>query len=67
MRLNKLRRNKLVFDLYNKHKTEDIALAVVWRKYILFILFVALLFMSCGKGVTASRKGKWAAKIILNY
>lgn len=34
MRLNKLRRYKLILDLYNQHKTEDIALTVVWRKYI---------------------------------
>lgn len=34
MRLNKLRRYKLILDLYNQHKTEDIPLVVVWRKYI---------------------------------
>ena len=32
--LNKLLRYKLIKDLYNKHKTEDIPDAVVLRKYI---------------------------------
>ncbi|MEN2416388.1 hypothetical protein [Flavobacterium mesophilum] len=31
---NKLLRYKLIKDLYNKHKTEDIPTTVVWRKYI---------------------------------
>jgi hypothetical protein len=31
---NKLLRYKLVKELYQKHKTEDIATTVVWRKYI---------------------------------
>lgn len=32
--LNKLRRYKLILELYNKHKTPDIPTAVIWRKYI---------------------------------
>lgn len=31
---NKLLRYRLIKDLYNKHKTEDIPTTVVWRKYI---------------------------------
>lgn len=31
---NKLLRYKLILELYNKHKTEDIPTAVIWRKYI---------------------------------
>lgn len=31
---NKLRRYKLIMDLYKAHKTEDIPTTVVWRKYI---------------------------------
>lgn len=31
---NKLKRYKLIVDLYNKHKTEDIPDAVILRKYI---------------------------------
>jgi hypothetical protein len=31
---NKLLRYKLVKELYQKHKTEDIPTTVVWRKYI---------------------------------
>lgn len=31
---NKLLRYKLIKELYNKHKTEDIPTTVVWRKYI---------------------------------
>lgn len=31
---NKLLRYKLIKELYNKHKTEDIATTVVLRKYI---------------------------------
>lgn len=31
---NKLLRYKLIVDLYNKHKTEDIPTTVVLRKYI---------------------------------
>lgn len=34
MQLNKLRRYKLILDIYKKHKTEDIPTAVVLRKYI---------------------------------
>ncbi|EHQ43457.1 hypothetical protein M2306_002069 [Myroides gitamensis] len=32
--LNKLRRYQLILDLYNEHKTPDIPVSVVWRKYI---------------------------------
>ncbi|MCS7472406.1 hypothetical protein [Myroides odoratimimus] len=32
--LNKLRRYKLILDLYNQYKTEDIPVTVVWKKYI---------------------------------
>lgn len=32
--INKLRKYKLILDLYNAHKTEDIPVTVVWRKYI---------------------------------
>lgn len=32
--LNKLRKYKLIKDLYDKHKTDDIATTVVLRKYI---------------------------------
>jgi hypothetical protein len=31
---NKLKRYKLIVDLYNKHKTEDIPDTVILRKYI---------------------------------
>jgi hypothetical protein len=31
---NKLKRYKLIMDLYNKHKTDDIPDSVVLRKYI---------------------------------
>lgn len=31
---NKLLRYKLVRELYQKHKTDDIPTTVVWRKYI---------------------------------
>lgn len=31
---NKLLRYKLIIDLYNEHKTDDIPTTVVWRKYI---------------------------------
>ncbi len=31
---NKLKRYKLILDLYNKYKTEDIPDAVILRKYI---------------------------------
>lgn len=31
---NKLLRYKLILDLYNQHKTEDIPVTVVLRKYI---------------------------------
>jgi hypothetical protein len=31
---NKLKRYKLIIDLYNKHKTEDIPDTVILRKYI---------------------------------
>ncbi|SHM29457.1 hypothetical protein [Flavobacterium chilense] len=31
---NKLLRYKLVKELYQKHKTDDIPTTVVWRKYI---------------------------------
>ncbi len=31
---NKLLRYKLIKELYEKHKTEDIPTTVVWRKYI---------------------------------
>ncbi len=34
MTLNKLRRYKLILELYNRYKTEDIPTAVVLRKYI---------------------------------
>lgn len=33
-RLNKLRRYQLILNLYNEHKTPDIPVSVVWRKYI---------------------------------
>lgn len=32
--LNKLKRYKLILDLYKQHKTDDIPTTVVWRKYI---------------------------------
>ncbi|WP_371860036.1 hypothetical protein [Flavobacterium noncentrifugens] len=32
--MNKLRRYQLILELYHRHKTEDIADAVVLRKYI---------------------------------
>lgn len=32
--LNKLRRYKLILDLYNQYKTEDISVTAVWKKYI---------------------------------
>lgn len=32
--LNKLRRYKLILDLYNQHKTEDNSVTLVWKKYI---------------------------------
>lgn len=31
---NKLLRYKLIKELYQKHKTEDIPTTIVWRKYI---------------------------------
>jgi len=31
---NKLMRYKLIKELYQKHKTEDIPTTVVWRKYV---------------------------------
>jgi hypothetical protein len=31
---NKLLRYKLIKELYQKHKTEDIPTTVVWRKYV---------------------------------
>ncbi len=31
---NKLQRYKLIVELYEQHKTEDIPTTVVWRKYI---------------------------------
>lgn len=34
IQINKLRKYKLILDLYNAHKTEDIPTTVVWRKYI---------------------------------
>lgn len=34
VQINKLRKYKLILDLYNAHKTEDIPTTVVWRKYI---------------------------------
>lgn len=34
IQLNKLKRYKLIVDLYKKHKTDDIPTTVVWRKYI---------------------------------
>lgn len=34
VQINKLKRYKLILDLYKKHKTEDIPTTVVWRKYI---------------------------------
>ena len=34
MQINKLKRYKLILDLYNKHKTEDIPDAVILRNYI---------------------------------
>jgi hypothetical protein len=34
IQINKLKRYKLIMDLYNKHKTEDIPDAVILRKYI---------------------------------
>lgn len=33
-KLNKLRRYQLILELYNQHKTPDIPVSVVWRKYI---------------------------------
>ncbi|MDM1359863.1 hypothetical protein [Myroides marinus] len=32
--VNKLKRYKLILDLYNKYKTDDIPTTVVWKKYI---------------------------------
>lgn len=34
IQINKLRKYKLILDLYNAHKTEDIPTTVVWRKHI---------------------------------
>jgi hypothetical protein len=34
IQVNKLKRYKLILDLYNKHKTEDIPDTVILRKYI---------------------------------
>lgn len=34
IQLNKLKRYKLILDLYQKHKTEDIPDTVILRKYI---------------------------------
>lgn len=34
IQINKLKRYKLIIDLYKQHKTEDIPTTVVWRKYI---------------------------------
>lgn len=34
IQINKLRRYKLILDLYHKHKTEDIPDTVILRKYI---------------------------------
>ncbi len=35
IQLSKLKRYKLILDLYKKHKTEDIPTTVVFKKYIL--------------------------------
>lgn len=32
--VNKLKKYKLILDLYNKYKTDDISTTVVWKKYI---------------------------------
>jgi hypothetical protein len=32
--VNKLKRYKLILDLCNKYKTDDIPTTVVWKKYI---------------------------------
>lgn len=32
--INKLRRYKLILELYNRHKTPDVPVSVVWRKYV---------------------------------
>lgn len=34
IQINKLKRYKLILDLYQKHKTEDIPDTVILRKYI---------------------------------
>jgi hypothetical protein len=34
IQINKLKRYKLIIDLYKQHKTDDIPTTVVWRKYI---------------------------------
>lgn len=34
IQINKLKRYKLIMDLYKQHKTDDIPTTVVWRKYI---------------------------------
>lgn len=34
VQINKLKRYKLIIDLYKKHKTEDIPDTVILRKYI---------------------------------
>jgi hypothetical protein len=35
VQINKLKRYKLIMDLYKEHKTEDIPTTVVLKKYIL--------------------------------
>lgn len=34
LQLNKLKRYKLIMDLYKQYKTDDIPTTTVWRKYI---------------------------------
>jgi hypothetical protein len=34
IQVNKLKRYKLILDLYKQHKTDDIPTTVVWKKYI---------------------------------
>lgn len=34
IQINKLKRYKLIIDLYKQHKTDDIPTTIVWRKYI---------------------------------
>ncbi len=55
---NKLLRYKLILELYNKHKTEDIPTAVVYRKYIfpVYPISKTTLYQVLGTAVNAELK-----------